>query len=94
MEIPVGDIEMDEHLNDDSSQSASQERPIDPLRREYVPIEKKTSKGTIVFRTQDKEMYVRLADDSIRRVTPKVNGKVAKRLRSKQRKISEGGSRG
>ena len=56
---------------------------LDPLRRVFVPIEKRTLNGTLVFRTMDNQMYCRLASGSIRRVTPKVNGKVAKRLRRK-----------
>lgn len=52
---------------------------IDPLRRVFVPIEKRTSQGTWVFRTQDNEMYARLTDGSIRRATPKLRGKTARR---------------
>jgi hypothetical protein len=48
-----------------------------------VPIERRTVKGTLVFKTHDGDMYARLADGSIRRTYPKVNGKDARRARRK-----------
>lgn len=57
-----------------------QKPTIDPLRRVFVPIEKRTAKGTIVFRTSDKTMYARLEEGGpIRRVVPKIRGKAARR---------------
>lgn len=66
--------------------AADQQSPIDPLRRIWVPRETKTSKGTIVFRTLDGDVYARLADGSIRRAIPKVNGKEARRARQRVRR--------
>jgi hypothetical protein len=63
------------------------EKPsLDLLRRVFVPIERRTVKGTLVFKTQDGDMYARLADGSIRRTHPKVNGKDARRARRKASK--------
>jgi hypothetical protein len=82
---------MDDQLKDAGinaegvNQPVDQQRPIDPLRRVFVPIEKRTANGTLVFRTLDKQVYVRLEDGSIRRATPKMNGKEARRLRAKSR---------
>jgi len=56
-----------------------EEKEIDPLKRWFVPIEKRTSKGTMVFRTLDGDVYARLTDGSIRRANPKVRGKSARR---------------
>ena len=74
---------MEEQLKDRLATTAapSQQSHIDPLRRILIPIERRTSNGTLVFRTTDNEMYVRLENGSIRRVTPKVNGKVARKMR-------------
>lgn len=83
---------MERQLNDDQvttptgQRPVDQERPIDPLRRVFVPRETKTAKGTIVFRTHDDDVYLRLDDGSIRRAHPKVNGKLARRLRARVRK--------
>lgn len=57
------------------------EQQIDPLKRVFVPVEKRTEKGTTVFRTLDKQVYARLEDGSIRRAVPRVRGKAAKRAR-------------
>ena len=77
---------MDDQLKDrDAEGSRDQQRPIDPLRRVFVPIEKKTANGTIVFCTLDKQLYARLEDGSIRRATPKMNGKQARKLRAQAR---------
>ena len=46
-----------------------------------VPTEKRTTAGTLVFRTHDQQTYARLEDGSIRRTTKKVHGKAAKRAR-------------
>lgn len=54
--------------------------PYSP-RRIYVPIEKRNSDGTWVFQTSDGDRYVRGLDGSIRRRSPKVNGKEARRIR-------------
>lgn len=54
---------------------------VDPLRRGYFPIEKRTVNGTWVFRTVDGEQYCRAPDGSIRSVTKRVNGKVARKRR-------------
>ena len=64
----------------------NQEKEVNPLRRWHIPRESKTSQGTIVFRTLDDTMYVRLENSSIRRVHPKVNGKVARKLRASARR--------
>jgi len=65
-------------------QPKSTEKPaktgqIDLLRRIFIPIERRTAEGTLVFKTSDKEMYARLDDGSIRRTTPKQRGKAARR---------------
>lgn len=52
---------------------------IDPLKRIFVPIEKRTAAGTLVFRTSDKQVYARLDDGSIRRAEKKIKGKAARR---------------
>jgi hypothetical protein len=76
---------MDDQLNKDQAIAGTPKPSIDPLRRVFVPIERKTPAGTWVFRTLDREMYARAGDGSIRRVTPKVNGKVARKRRAQQR---------
>lgn len=63
-----------ENAMDDNAQ-----RKIDPLDRIWIPIEKRTAKGTLVFRTSDRETYARLDDGSIRRVDKKARGKAARR---------------
>jgi hypothetical protein len=74
---------MDDQLKDGN---AAQERPIDPLRRVFIPREAVTPNGTTVFRTMDGDVYCRLDDGSIRRTNPKVNGKQARKLRAKSRR--------
>lgn len=54
-------------------------RPLDPLRRVFVPIERKMASGQTVFRTTDQMVYARLDDGSIRRAIPKQRGKSARR---------------
>jgi hypothetical protein len=47
-----------------------------PLRRGYVPTEHKTSVGNSVFRTMDRDAYVRDGETGvIRRMHPKVKKK-------------------
>lgn len=62
---------------------------IDPLRQVRIPREKMRSDGTITFRTSDKQQYNRLVDGSIRRTTQKVNGREARRIRARQRRLGE-----
>lgn len=69
---------MDGQLDDGK---ADQQPPLHPLRRVFIPIERKTSAGTSVFRTTDNEMYCRADDGSIRSVNKKMNGKKARKLR-------------
>lgn len=81
---------MEEQPKDDVKQQAiDQGSSIDPLRRVFIPIEKRTANGTLVFRTHDHEMYARLGDGSIRRVTPKVNGKQARKQRHRDRRLAK-----
>lgn len=49
-----------------------------------IPNEARTPKGTNVFRTRDQQIYARLDNGVIRRATPKINGKDAKRARRRQ----------
>ncbi|MFI5222673.1 MAG: hypothetical protein ACHQX3_00260 [Nitrospirales bacterium] len=55
--------------------------PIDPLRRVFVPIEKRMTNGNLTFQTMDREQYIRTPDGVIRRKKSKVNGKLAKKAR-------------
>jgi hypothetical protein len=70
---------------------ADQQRPIDPLRRVFVPVKKRKSDGTIVLQTLDHTQYQRHADGSIRRIHPKVNGKLAKKLRRRSTHVIQTG---
>lgn len=63
---------------------------IDLLRRVFIPIERRTPNGTIVFKTTDHQMYARLDDGSIRRADRKVRGKAA---RAAEKKARRGGKR-
>jgi hypothetical protein len=63
------------------------ETKIDLLRRVFVPVEKRTAAGTLVFRTLDNQVYVRLEDGSIRRSDRKVRGKTARRADKCARKL-------
>lgn len=74
---------MDDQLKDSMT---DQQHPTDPLRRVFIPVEKRTTQGTLVFRTLDKQMYARLDNGSIRRATPKVNGKEARKARARARR--------
>lgn len=53
--------------------------PLDPLRRVFVPVERRTPNGTTVFKTHDNRVYARLEDGSIRRAVRKARGKAARR---------------
>lgn len=58
--------------DDGAAQTAADQRtPIDPLRRVFIPIERKQSDGTVRFKTHDKREYERRADGSIRRIHPR-----------------------
>ena len=59
------------------------EKPIDPLQRVFVPEEKRDVNGNYVFKTIDHTAYIRGKNGSIRRVSPKVNGKVARKARAR-----------
>lgn len=73
---------MDETINASMVTNVDDEQSTEYLlRRVFRPREAKTSRGTTVFRTSDNVVYARMADGSIRRSTPKVNGKQAKKLR-------------
>ena len=76
---------MRESAQDVVIRPSAQPAPIDPLRRVFVPIEKRTEKGTMVFKTLDNTHYARLEDGSIRRTTPKEHGKAARRRRAQAR---------
>ncbi len=58
------------------------EKPIiDPLRRVFIPVEKRTSRGTIVFKTTDGRLYARVDEGMpMCRATPKIRGKKARAL--------------
>ncbi len=60
-------------------------KPLDPLRRVFVPIEKKMLNDNWTFKTLDKERYYRTSAGVILRVAPKINGKRAKKDRQKRR---------
>lgn len=62
------------------------ERPLDPLTRVFKPIERRTTAGTMVFKTHDNLVYARLNDGSMRRAIPKVRGKAARRADKKMRR--------
>lgn len=46
-------------------------KPLDPLRRIFVPIEKRMTDGRLAFQTSDGEQYVRAQNGVIRRKNPK-----------------------
>jgi len=55
----------------------------------FVPIEKKTPKGTIVFRTTDNLVYARAQEGGpMFRAIPKVRGKAARAADKKQRRMA------
>lgn len=63
--------------------TAPNETPaLDPLKRVFVPIEKHG-----VFRTTDREVYVRLFTGQIVCATPKVRGKAARKADRAQRRL-------
>ena len=63
---------------------------MDPLRRIFIPIERSTKAGTVVFRTSDKEMYVRLEDGSIHRTVPKLSKAARKQVRRNRTRNRKG----
>ena len=67
---------------------AQDKEPIDPLRRVFIPIEKRREDGTRVLWTSDKTKYVRGTDGTIRRAAPKVRGKAARRAERLARRTS------
>lgn len=67
----------------------SNKEPLDPLRRMFVPIEKRMTNGNMTFQTLDKERYYRTSQGVILRVAPKVNGKKAKKERQRRRRQEE-----
>lgn len=66
---------------------AAEEAPIDPLRRVWIPIEKRDVQGRLTFRTTDGERYRREDDGSMRHATGKVNGKRARKARARERRM-------
>ena len=60
--------------------------PLDPLRRVWIPVEKRTTAGTLVFKTSDNTLYARLESGAIRRAHPKVKGKAARRADKERRR--------
>ena len=58
---------------------------LDPLRRVFIPVEKRASNGDWLFETSDGHTYRRGIDGVIRSRMPKINGKLAKRIRAKAR---------
>ena len=79
---------MEEHSNDGTPTTGkTDQRPsIDPLRRVWVPIEKRDAHGDFTFRTSDGEKYYRDEQGVIRHATVRQNGKMARKLRSLKRK--------
>jgi len=82
MNGPSGDPIVDSETRDRTS-------PEYVLHRVFVPIEKRITPGlkATVFRTTDREVYVRLESGAIRRASgPKANGKQARKQRALARK--------
>jgi hypothetical protein len=80
-------MHMEQQPQDDRAKGATAQRPpIDPLRRVFVPIERRDSHGDLTFRTSDGEKYYRDEHGVIRHTTVRVNGKLAKKLRRMARK--------
>lgn len=68
--------------------TAATSLPIDPLRRVFVPIEQRTPRGTIVFKTHDNRVYARREEGGpMYRAIPKVRGKAARRHDKQQRRL-------
>lgn len=59
---------------------------IKPLRRVFIPREIPIAEGGTMLRTTDGQTYRRGTDGAIRRATPKVSGRAAKRARVKARR--------
>ena len=71
---------------------AVQPPQLDPLRRVFVPLERRTSAGTIVFRTTDKELYCRVDEGMpMQRVNKKIRGKAARRASKIARRMEREG---
>jgi hypothetical protein len=85
---------MDIQLKDAANKAVDQQRPIDLTRRIFIPIEKRQSDGTVVFKTLDHTQYQRCEDGSIRRIHPKVNGKQAKKLRRNSTRLRRAAQEG
>lgn len=60
---------------------------INPLRRVFIPREIPIAEGGTMLRTTDGQTYRRGTDGAIRRATPKVSGRAAKRARAKARRV-------
>lgn len=67
----------------------NEEEPLDPLRRVFVPIEKRMLDGRMIFQTTDRCQYLRDDRGVIVRRYPKVNGKKAKKNRRHQRQAPQ-----
>lgn len=70
---------------DDASKSVVE--PIDPLRRVFVPVEKRMSSGISVMRTLDGETYHRGTDGVIRSSMSRINGKLARKAKARLRNV-------
>jgi hypothetical protein len=78
---------MEDQPHDDRVHNATVQRPpIDPLRRVWVPVEKRDSHGDLTFHTSDGEKYYRDKNDVIHHATVRKNGKLAKKMRQRARR--------
>lgn len=59
-------------MNNSVMDGAEGKKVIDPLRRVFVPTEKRMTDGRMTFRTSDSVKYVRDDKGVIRRTAPKV----------------------
>jgi hypothetical protein len=66
---------------EDRASPVAQKPTLDPLRRVFVPIEKRDVHGRWTFNTSDGERYTRDEHGVIRNIRVKVNGKVARKMR-------------
>jgi len=58
---------------------------LDPLRRVFIPIEKRNVHGVWTFETTDGERYLRDPNTGvIRSAVVKINGKLARKMRRKK----------
>ena len=81
---PKDDRKPSDTVDQRSPESSS--RRIFKMSEGFKPTEHKTSAGTIVFRTTDDMVYCRLPNDVIRRSTPKIRGKSARRAEREARR--------